>query len=165
MNRSKGSPGRRRSLPLAVESRCARVGFGDRTPQSLAVTDQGVQLSDARLGRHPATQQALKARHIQLCQQQTERGIRWGLAEIGAQQLVERLPVAFGKSLHSHQRTLAAQDRENRHQEHPPLGKANAAAHPAVRKGLEEADQITCSDLGGVSWEAKGQGRFPRTTQ
>lgn len=42
---------------------------------------------------------------------QTERGIPMATCEIGAQQLVLRLPVAFGKSLHSHLRTLAAQDR------------------------------------------------------
>ena len=84
-----------------------------------------------------------------------------GLAEIGAQQLVKRLPVAFGKSLHSHQRTVAAQERKNRHQEHPPLGKANAATHPAVRKGLEEADQIACSDWGGGELGGQGAGAVP----
>ena len=51
---------------LSNELRRARVGFGDRAPQCLAVTDQGVQISDAGLGRHPVAQQALKASHVQL---------------------------------------------------------------------------------------------------
>lgn len=37
---------------------------------------------------------------------------------------------------------VAAEDGEDRHQQHPPLGKANPAAHAAIRKRLEEADQI-----------------------
>ena len=59
-----------------------------------------------------------------------------------AQQLVERVAVAFGKSLHPHQRTLAAKDREDRHQQHPLLGKADASPHPAVRQRLEKTEQI-----------------------
>ena len=73
---------------MSDESRCARAGFGDRAPQGLAVTDQGDKLSDARLCRHSAAQQALKASHMQLGQQQPECGIEWRLAEIGASSLL-----------------------------------------------------------------------------
>jgi len=90
-----------------------------------------------------------------LGQQQPERRVRWRLAEIGSQQLVERLPVAFGESLHSHQRALAAQDREDRHQQHPPLREADAAAHPAIGQRLEEADQIACSSRRGGGLESQ----------
>ena len=54
--------------------------------------------------------------------------------------------MTFGKTLHPHKRTLAAQDREDGHEQHPPLGKEDTPAHPAVRQRLEEADQIACSD-------------------
>ena len=43
-------------------------------------------------------QAALKALHIQLSQQQPKRGIRSWLGDLRAQQLVQRLAVAFGKS-------------------------------------------------------------------
>jgi hypothetical protein len=36
------------------------------------------------VSHHPVAQQGFKARHIQLGQQQTERGIRWRLPEISA---------------------------------------------------------------------------------
>lgn len=47
--------------------------------------------------------------------------IRRRLAEISAQQLVEGLTATLGKTHHAHQRALAAEDRENRHQQHPQL--------------------------------------------
>ena len=75
--------------------------------------------------------------------------------------LSERLPVAFGKSLHAHQRALAAQDREDRHQQHPPLRKANAAAHPAIRQRLEKTDQIACSSWRGGGLGGQGSGAVP----
>ena len=86
----------------------------------------------------------IKLFHIQLGQEQPKGGIRWWLEDMGAQQLVERLVVAFGKTLHAQQRTLAAQDRKNGHQQHPPLREANPPAHAAVGQGLEETNQIRC---------------------
>jgi len=85
--------------------------------------------------------------------QQPKGGIRWRFAEIGAQQLVERLAVALGESFHSHQGDLAAQDGKDRHQAHPPLREANASAHPEVLQRLEEADQIAC-----CNWLSGGLG-------
>jgi hypothetical protein len=74
---------------LGNETRCAGLVLGDGTPQRFAITNQGVEfLGHAWLGRHPIPQQAFKARHIQLGQQQPKRGIRGRLAEIGAQELV-----------------------------------------------------------------------------
>ena len=61
---------------LGDKTRCAGSGFIDRAPQGFAITDQGVDgLCHAGLGRHPLLQQALKALHIQLGQQQPKRGI------------------------------------------------------------------------------------------
>jgi hypothetical protein len=54
------------------------------------------------------------------------------LAEIGAQQLVEDLAVTSGKPLDANQQSLIAQNRQDRHQQHPPLRKADSAAHAAV---------------------------------
>ena len=64
--------------------------------------------------------------------------------------------MTFGKTLHPHKRTLAAQDRENRHQQHPPPGKADPAAHSAIGQRLEKADQIACSSrrIGGLGDQA-----------
>jgi hypothetical protein len=145
---------------LGDEPRCARSGLVDGAPQRLAITDEGVELlGHTGLGSHPVAQQGFKARHIQLGQQQPERRIRRRLAEIGAQQLVERLAVSFGKALHPHQRALAAQDREDRHQQHPPLGKTDAPAHAAIGQRLEKADQIACSSsrrIGGLGGQGAG---------
>ena len=67
----------------------------------------------------------------------------------------------FGKSLHPHQRTLAAEDRKDRYQQHPPLGKTDAAAHPAVRQRFEKTDQIACSSRRGGGLEGQGTGAIP----
>jgi len=107
------------------------------------------------LGIDPVPQQALKALHVQLGQQQPERGIRWRLDDMGAEKLVQRPAMAFGEPLHAHQRTLVAEDGEDRHQQQPPLGKTDAAAHAAVGQILEEADQIRC---GGRVFEKGYQG-------
>ena len=146
---------------LSDELRCAGVGFGDRAPQRLAVTDQRVQLGNAGLGRHPVTQQALKASHVQLGQQQPERGIRGRLAEIGAEQLVEGLAMPFGKTLHPDQGALTAQDREDRHQQHPPLRETDTTPHPAVWKRLEETDQIACCSRRGGGLGEQESGAVP----
>ena len=107
---------------LGDKTRCAGGGFIDGAPERLAVTDQGVDgLCHAGLGRHPLLLQALKSLHIQLSQQQPKSGIRWRLGDLRAQQLVKCLAVAFGKTLHAHQRALASQDGQDRHQQHPPL--------------------------------------------
>jgi hypothetical protein len=53
--------------------------------------------------------------------------------------------MALGKPLYAHQRALVAENGEDRYQEHPPLGKADAAPHARVWQGLEKADQIRCS--------------------
>jgi hypothetical protein len=63
--------------------------------------------------------------------------------------------VALSETLDSHQRTLATRDREDRHQQHPPLGKADPAANPAIGQRLEKADQIACGSRGGC--ELSGQ--------
>ena len=105
-----GGLGNRHAQALGVEAHlsdetcCAGLVLGNGAPYCLAIADQGVELlGHTRLGRHPVTQQAFKARHIQLRQQQAKGGIRRRLAEIRSQQLVERLAVAFGESLHPHQ--------------------------------------------------------------
>ena len=51
--------------------------------------------------------------------------------EIGAEQLVERLTMPFGKAPHPHQRTLIAHNREDRHQKQPPLRTADVPTRPA----------------------------------
>ena len=133
---------------LGDKTRSAGSGFIDRAPQGFAITDQGVNgLCYAGLGRHPLLQQALKALHIQLGQQQPKRGVRWRLGDIGAKQLVQRLAVPLGKTLHAHQRALVAENGEDRHQQHPPLRKADPPAHAAIGQRLEEADQIGCSSV------------------
>ena len=69
--------------------------------------------------------------------------------------------VPLGESLHPHQRALAAQDREDRHHQHPPLREANASAHPAVRQRLEKTDQITCCSRRGGGLGGQGAGAVP----
>ena len=64
---------------------------------------------------------------------------------MGAEQLVERLAVAFGKTLHPEQRTLIAEDGQDRHQQHPPQRIANPPTQTAIGERLEETDQISCS--------------------
>ena len=128
---------------LGNECRCARVGFSDGAPQRLAVTDQRLEsLRHTRLSRHPLAQQGFKASHVQLGEQESEGRIRRFLAEIGAQQLVEDLAVTSGKPLDADQRTLVAENCQDRYQQHPPLRKADAAAHAAIGQRLEKADQI-----------------------
>jgi len=56
------------------------------------------------------------------------------------------------------------QDLEDRHQQHPPLGEAEATTHPGVQERLEKTDQGACSCRRDGGWEAKGQIRFSRTT-
>jgi hypothetical protein len=80
---------------------------------------------------------------------------------VGAEQLVERLAVALGKTLHPEQRTLVAQNGQDRHQQHPPLRVANPTAHAAIGQRLEEADQIRCS---GWVLERQGQRDSRRDT-
>lgn len=41
----------------------------------------------------------------------------------------------FGESLHAVQRALSAHDRENLHEQHAPLQKADVPGHPAVPSG------------------------------
>ena len=64
---------------------------------------------------------------------------------MGAEQLVEGLAVALCKTLHPEQRTLVAENGQDRHQQHPPLRVANPLTQTAIGKRLEEADQICCS--------------------
>jgi hypothetical protein len=153
---------------LSDKTRCARSGLIDRTPQGLAVTHQGVDaLGDARLGFHPLLQQGIEAIDIELREQQTEGRVRWWLGDVGAEQLVEGLAVAFGKTLHPEQRTLVAENGQDRHQQHPPLRVANPPAQAAIGKRLllrrslrlEEADQIRCS---GWVLEWRGQENWAR---
>jgi len=131
---------------LGDKTRCARSGLIDRTPQGLAVAHQGVdRLGDARLGCHPLLQQGIEAINIELREQQTEGRVRRRVGHMGTEQLVESLAVAFGKTLHPEQRTLVAEDRQDRYQQHPPLRVANPPAQAAIGKRLEKADQIRSS--------------------
>jgi hypothetical protein len=59
---------------------------------------------------------------------------------MGGEQLVEGLAVPFGDTLHAQQRTLAAEDGRDCHQQHPPLREAEPTAHAAVGQRFEEAD-------------------------
>ncbi len=78
------------------------------------------------------SKKGFKASHVQLGEQQSEGRIRRFLAKIGAEQLVEDLAVTSGKPLDADQRSLVVQNRQDRDQQHPPLRKADAAAHAAV---------------------------------
>jgi len=131
---------------LSDKTRRARGGFSDRTPQGLAVAHQGIDAhGDARLGCHPLLQQSIEAIDVQLREQQPEGQIRRRVGDVSAEQLVEGLAVAFGKTLHPKQRTLVAENGQDRHQRHPPLRVANPPAQTAIGKRLEEAGQIRCS--------------------
>jgi hypothetical protein len=79
----------------------------------------------------------------------------------GTRALIECLAVPLGKTLHPHQRALAAQDREDGHQQHPPLREANAPAHPAIGQRLEKADQIACSSRRGGGLGGQGADAVP----
>ena len=131
---------------LGNETRCVRSGLIDRAPQGLAVADQRFdRVRYPRLCRHPLLQQGLKTLDIKLSQQQAKRRVRRRAGDLGAEQLVEGLAMPFGESLHPHQRTLVAQDGQDRHQQHPPLREAHPATHAAVGQRLEKTDQISCS--------------------
>lgn len=69
--------------------------------------------------------------------------------------------MAHGKAFHPNQRALAAKDRKDGYQQHPPLGKANAAAHPTIGQRLEEADQIACSEWRGGGLGGQGASAVP----
>ena len=140
---------------LGDKTRCARSGLIDRTPQGLAACHQGVDaLGDARLGWHPLQQQGIESIDIELRQEQPEGRVRRRVGDVGAEQLVEGLGVAFGKTLHPEQRTLVAHDGQDRHQQHPPLRIANPPAQTAIGKRLQDADQIRCS-----GWVLKRRGQ------
>ena len=131
---------------LGDEPGCAGGGLSDGTPQGFAVADQGFDgFAHPWLGGHPLLQQVLKALHIKLSEQQPERRVRRRAGDVGAEQLIERFAVALGESLHPHQRTLVAQDGQDRHQPHPPLREAHPATHAAVGQRFEKTDQISCS--------------------
>ena len=148
---------------LGNETRCAGGVFSDRAPQCLAVAHQCVDgLSHARLSRHPLLEQGLESLHVELSEQQAEGGIRRRLGDVGAEQLVESLAVPLYETLHAEQRALAAQDGQDRHQQHPPLREAHPTAHAAVGQRFEEADQIGCGT--GVL-EGRGQGCETRSRQ
>lgn len=137
---------------LSNKTHCAGNVFSDRAPQCLAVAHQSVdRVCDTGLGRHPLLQQGLESIHVALSQQQAEGGIRRRLGDVSAKQVVERLAVPFGEPLRAQQRTLAAQDGQDRHQQHPPLREAHPVAHAAVGQRLEEADQIGCG-CGVLEW-------------
>ena len=136
-------------------------------PQRLAITHQNDELiAHTRLGYHSTAQQVFKAEHGE---QQAEGRVRWRLAQIGVQQLIERLAVGLpllrglqlGKTLRPSQRALADQDREDRDQQHPPLREADAPEHPAVRQRLEKADQIDSSGRVGGGLRDQLSGAVP----
>ena len=56
---------------------------------------------------------------------------------------------------------MAAQDRDDRHQQHPPLREADASPHPAIRQRLEEADQIACGSWRGGGLGGQDSGAVP----
>ena len=143
--------------------RAAPVSLSAMEPRSVLRSHTRVSSSSVTSGWADIQppQQAFKARHIQLGQQQPERRVRWRLAEFGAQQLVERLSVALGKAFHPNQRALAAEDRKDGHQQHPPLGKAHAAAHPAIGQRLEEADEIAWNSGRGGGLGGQGASAVP----
>ena len=82
---------------LGDEARCASGVLGDRTPQGLAIADQGVDhFRHAWLRRDPLLQQGFKAFHIQLAQQPAEGRVRRRFGDVGAEELIERFAMAFG---------------------------------------------------------------------
>ena len=98
----------------------------------------------------------------ELSQQQAEGRVRRWLGDLGTEQLVEGLAMPLGEPLHAQQRTLVAQDGQDRHQQHPPLRKAHPTAHAAIGQRLEKADQIGCSSR---VLERRGQRRKARLEQ
>jgi hypothetical protein len=80
---------------LGNETRCARSGLSDRSPQCLAVAHQGVdRVGDARLRQQPLQQQGFEPLDIKLSKQEAEDRVRGGLGDVGAEQFVENLAVA-----------------------------------------------------------------------
>ncbi len=53
--------------------------------------------------------------------------------------------MACGESLHPHQLALAAQDREDLYQQHPPLREVATAANWALWQSPEKSDLSACS--------------------
>jgi len=130
---------------LGDKTRCARSGLSDRTSQGFAVAHQGIDaLGDARLGCHPLLQQGIEAIDIKLREELPEGRVRRRVGDVGAEQLVEGLAVACGKTLHPEQRTLITENGQDRHEQHPPLRVTNPTAVTTIRKRHEEADQIRC---------------------
>jgi len=131
-------------------------------PLSLAgVTDQGVQIREAGLGCHRVAQQAHKTSHIRLSQLQPERRIRRRLAGIVAEQLIEALVVPPGGAFHPHQRSLAAQDREELRQKPVPRQEADAPTHPASRRRLENKKRSLATAGVVKSSGSKGNVQMP----
>ena len=75
--------------------------------------------------------------------------------------LAKEQPSPSGVTLHPHQRALAAENRQDGRQQHPPLGEADTPAHPAVRQCHAEADQIACGSRGGGGLGSQGSGAVP----
>ncbi len=140
---------------LGDEMHCARGGLLDRTPQGLAVTHQSVgRLGEARLGSHPLLHQGIEDIDIELKVEQPEGRVQRWVDNKNAEKLVEGLALALGKTLHPGQRTLIAEDGQDRHQQHPPLRVANPPAQTGIEKRLEEADRIRSS-----GWVLKRRGQ------
>jgi len=59
-----------------------------------------------------------------------------------------------GKSLVANQRTLVAENGQDRDQQHPSLREASAAAHAVIGQRLEKTEQVGC---GG--WFCKEEGQ------
>lgn len=79
------------------------MGLASRCAEAKGNAHQVVQaLGHTLVWCYPVPQRGFKSLYDQLRQQHTEDRIRWRLAEIGSQQLIERHPVAFGESFHPH---------------------------------------------------------------
>ncbi len=114
-------------------SRC--YGTGSRVAQFSVSLDNRLSLI-ADLDAHPVLEDGNNVLNVKLCQQHTECGIRLRLGYMSTEQLVQRLAMAFGKTLPTHQRALVAKDAKDRYKQHPPPRKADAATHPTVRQCL-----------------------------
>lgn len=131
----------------------AVLGLDGGAPQGLAVTQQLVQILCPTwdLADHPGLHHLAEVQQVGLIEEVEERGIGRPALEIEAQGLVQRFSVPFGECLQIAGAPAAAEDPEHRHQQQESLAVAHPSAVPAIRNGLEEADQINRCLLIGCS--------------
>ena len=129
---------------LGDERRTATTGGLNRAPESLAVTDQLIEITCPTwdLGDGPIPDSGADGSHVHLQEEVAEGGIGGRTLELKAKGLVQHGVVASGKTLQIAQALAFAQDPEHGHQQQVPSRDAHTAPHPGIRDRLEVADQI-----------------------